>query len=545
MPERTHPAAFAHHHAIGTRRGGVRRPSGARRCVDLPPELDRSEITTLTASGEIEIHELDQWAAPLSKMARQTLTADLITRLPPGKVVVAPLDKPAGALGLNVVILEYNPESAGLKFAASWGSERRQVLGRRKPFDHVEGRRRRHPLRGRPARQRSAGADCGWRRDSTGGFLDTPEVTVSIGTISSRDAPHGQVHANRQGIHPGASQGGAACAHRGHLGAGARLSTGEEALRGAAASLRGGSCDAPTDSRICNPSSTSITRAPRCCATRRIFYALTREYLRKAHAQGVVHAEIFFDPQTHRARGVALSTILDGLGRACTEAERESGVTCLLILCFLRHLSADEAMRTLEEALPHKHRIAAIGLDSSECGHPPSKFAGGVRARPQRRPVSRGSCGRGRPRPPISPRPWTFFTCGRIDHGVRCEEAPELLERPGPRADATHDLPAVETSNSTCSIGFEDHNLKRLLKRGLCVTVNSDDPAYFGGYVLENYLAVREGLDLSHAELTTLARNSIEASFLADADKRRWLLAIDEYARSAGEDHSPDGTTGG
>jgi adenosine deaminase len=264
------------------------------------------------------------------------------------------------------------------------------------------------------------------------------------------------------------------------------------------------------------------------------FYALTRGYLRKAHAQGVVHAEIFFDPQTHSARGVALSTVLDGLGRACAEAERELGITCLLILCFLRHLSADEAMRTLEEALPHKHRIAAIGLDSSESGHPPSKFAG-VFARARREGLPAVAHAGEEGPPSYIYEALELLQVRRVDHGVRCEEAPELLER---LARERVPLTVCPLSNVKLRVfeRIEDHNLTRLLERGLCVTVNSDDPAYFGGYLLENYLAVRHGLDLSQADLTMLARNSIEASFLPDADKQRWFKAIDDYARGAGGD---------
>src|SRR6202522_4199879 len=257
------------------------------------------------------------------------------------------------------------------------------------------------------------------------------------------------------------------------------------------------------------------------------FHALTRAYLRKAHAQGVVHAEIFFDPQTHTARGIALSTVLDGIGRACSAAERESGITCRLILCFLRHLSADEAMRTLEEALPHKQHISAVGLDSSETGHPPSKFAE-VFARARREGLwAVAHAGEEGP-PSYIYEALDILKVRRIDHGVRCEEAPELLSR---LARERIPLTICPLSNVKLKVfeRIEYHNLKRLLERGLCVTVNSDDPAYFGGYVLENYLAVEQALALTRDELTLLARNSIEASFLAPADKRRWLQAIEAY----------------
>ena len=259
------------------------------------------------------------------------------------------------------------------------------------------------------------------------------------------------------------------------------------------------------------------------------FHALAQSYLRKAHAQGVVHAEIFFDPQTHTARGIALRTVLDGLCRACSEAERELGITCRLILCFLRHLSADEAMRTLEEALPHKNTIAAVGLDSSESGHPPAKFAE-VFARARRAGLLAVAHAGEEGPPPYIYEALDVLQVRRVDHGVRCEEAPQLIER---LVRERVPLTVCPLSNVKLKVfdRIENHNLKRLLDRGVCVTVNSDDPAYFGGYVLENYLAVHEGLHLSQDDLTLLARNSIEASFLADSAKQRWFAAIDDYAR--------------
>ena len=261
------------------------------------------------------------------------------------------------------------------------------------------------------------------------------------------------------------------------------------------------------------------------------FHALTQAYLRKAHEQGVVHVEIFFDPQTHTARGIALSTVLDGLRRALAEAERESGITCRLILCFLRHLSADEAMHTLEEALPYKDAIAAVGLDSSESGHPPSKFAE-VFARARREGLSAVAHAGEEGPPSYIYEALDVLQVRRIDHGVRCEEAPQLLDR---LVRDRMPLTVCPLSNVKLKVfkRMEDHNLKRLLERGVCVSVNSDDPAYFGGYVLENFLAVQNGLGLSRKQLVELARNSIEASFLADSAKRRWFSAIDDYGLSS------------
>jgi adenosine deaminase len=257
------------------------------------------------------------------------------------------------------------------------------------------------------------------------------------------------------------------------------------------------------------------------------FHALTVAYLRKAHSQGVVHAEIFFDPQTHAARGVALATVLDGLRRGLVEMERELGITHRLILCFLRDSSAEQAMFTLREALPHKHLITAVGLDSAETGHPPSKFAAVFAHARSEGLLTVAHAGEEGP-PAYIHEALDLLEVRRIDHGVRCEEAPLLVER---LARERIPLTMCPLSNVKLKVfeRIEAHNLKRLLDRGVCVTVNSDDPAYFGGYVLENYLAVRDGLGLSQADITTLARNSIEAAFLPDGAKRRWLDAIDAY----------------
>jgi adenosine deaminase len=262
------------------------------------------------------------------------------------------------------------------------------------------------------------------------------------------------------------------------------------------------------------------------------FHLLTEAYLGRAHSQGVVHVEIFFDPQTHTARGLAFDTALNGIRRALREAEREWGMTSRLILCFLRHLSASDAMHTLEQALPYRSAIAAVGLDSSEIGHPPVKFREVfTRARQEGLPAVAHAGEEGPPAYILEA--LDVLQVLRIDHGVRCEEDPQLMER---LVRERIPLTMCPLSNVKLRVfdNLESHNLKRLLKRGLCVTVNSDDPAYFGGYLLENYLGVQEALDLSRADLTLLARNSIEASFLAAVDKRRWLTAIEDYAAAYG-----------
>jgi adenine deaminase len=257
------------------------------------------------------------------------------------------------------------------------------------------------------------------------------------------------------------------------------------------------------------------------------FYRLTRAYLDKAHSQGVVHVEIFFDPQTHSARGVGFATVLNGMRRALLEAEEKRRMTFRLIPCVLRHLSASDAMSMLEEALPHRSAIAAIGLDSSESGHPPSKFRE-VFARARQAGLQVVAHAGEEGPPAYIHEALDVLKVRRIDHGVRCEEDEALMER---LARERVPLTMCPLSNVKLRVfdRLDSHNMRRLLERGLCVTVNSDDPAYFGGYLLENYLAVQEALSLTRDQLELLARNSIEASFLESDAKRRWQEAIDTY----------------
>jgi adenosine deaminase len=262
------------------------------------------------------------------------------------------------------------------------------------------------------------------------------------------------------------------------------------------------------------------------------FFELTRAYLERARADNVVHAEIFFDPQAHTARGIALQTVLDGMTRALRDVQQASGMTHRLIPCILRHLSAAEGMRTLEQLLPYGTSIAGIGLDSSEAGHPPHKFAAVFdRARAEGLPAVAHAGEEGPPAYIIEA--LDLLHVRRIDHGVRCEEDPALMRR---LARERIPLTVCPLSNLRLRVvdRMEAHNLGRLLDQGLCVTVNSDDPAYFGGYVADNYLAVQRALGLSDGALAKLARNSFEASFLPTADKVRWIGVVDAYARAAG-----------
>lgn len=261
------------------------------------------------------------------------------------------------------------------------------------------------------------------------------------------------------------------------------------------------------------------------------FEALTRAYVRKAHEQGVVHVEVFFDPQTHTARGISFATVLEGMLAALREAEQLHGMTHRLIPCFLRHLEAGEAMRVLDDVLAHREAITAVGLDSSEAGHPPVKFAQVFDRARREGLLTVAHAGEEGPATYVRDA-LDVLAVARIDHGVRCEEDPALVER---LARERVPLTVCPLSNVKLRV-VEDmgaHNLRRLLERGVRVTVNSDDPAYFGGYVLENYLAVQASLGLTLEQLTTLARNSIQASFLDEDAKQRWLDAIDAHARTA------------
>jgi adenosine deaminase len=241
------------------------------------------------------------------------------------------------------------------------------------------------------------------------------------------------------------------------------------------------------------------------------FHALTLAYLRRAKADGVVHAEIFCDPQTHTARGVPMGAVLEGIAGGLREGERTLGITSRLIVCFLRHVSEEEALRTFEQALPYRGLFHGVGLDSSERGHPPSKFQrvfARARAEGLRAVAHAGEEG-----PPEYIREaLDLLKVERIDHGVRCLEDPELVARL--RAEAIP-LTVCPLSNVKLRV-FPDiarHNIKRLLEAGLCVTINSDDPAYFGGYVLDNYVACATGLDFSEKQLSQVAENSLHASW--------------------------------
>ena len=262
------------------------------------------------------------------------------------------------------------------------------------------------------------------------------------------------------------------------------------------------------------------------------FYDMAWAYLERAKADNVVHTEMFFDPQTHTARGIAVKTVIDGLHRACIDARAKLGVSASLILCFLRHLSEEEAFATLEEALPHRDKFIGVGLDSSEVGHPPEKFAR-VFARCRELGLHLVAHA-GEEGPPAYV--WSALDVlhvERIDHGVQSSKDPALMAR---LAKERVPLTVCPLSNLKLCVfpDLSQHNIKSLLDAGLAVTINSDDPAYFGGYMNENWLQTfaATGLDAKHA--WQLAANSFEASFIDASAKKSYVDRLDAaFARFA------------
>ena len=255
------------------------------------------------------------------------------------------------------------------------------------------------------------------------------------------------------------------------------------------------------------------------------FYDLAWAYFEKCHADHVTHTEMFFDPQTHTDRGVAFATVFNGLQRACDDAKAKLGISSHLIMCFLRHLSEEAAFKTLEQALPFKDQIIAVGLDSSEVGHPPAKFERVFAKAREAGFLVVAHAGEEGPAEYV----WEaldLLKVNRIDHGVRSEEDPELMQRL-----IREKMPLTVCPLSNLKLCVVDdmaqHNIRRLLQQGVHVTVNSDDPSYFGGYMNDNFIAIAESLDLSNDELIHLAKNSFEASFFSEAEKQKWTQQLD------------------
>lgn len=265
--------------------------------------------------------------------------------------------------------------------------------------------------------------------------------------------------------------------------------------------------------------------------TEQDFYDLTMAYIQRALADNVRHVELFFDPQTHTSRGIAMTTVFGGIARALRQAKEEHRFSGRMILCFLRHLSEAEAFATLEIALPLREEYAdlwiGIGLDSAEVGNPPEKFAE-VFAKAHSLGFHLVAHAGEEGPPAYIHSALNALKIERIDHGVRAEEdtvlMAELIRSQMP-------LTVCPLSNlKLCVVSdLRRHNLARMLRAGLCVTINSDDPAYFGGYINTNFIATADALELSRAELTQLAKNSFCASFVATEQKQVWLDELEEY----------------
>src|SRR5215470_3638279 len=258
----------------------------------------------------------------------------------------------------------------------------------------------------------------------------------------------------------------------------------------------------------------------------RDFYDLTWAYLKKAREQNIRHAEVFFDPQAHTERGVPIAAVVEGIHHALRNGQRELGISSKLIMCFLRHLSAEHAMETFETALTHRDYLAGVGLDSSERGHPPDKFTEVfARARDEGFFVVAHAGEEGPPE--YVWQALDTLRAARIDHGIRAIEDAALVER---LREARVPLTVCPLSNVRLRVfdSIDEHNLRELLDAELCVTINSDDPAYFGGYINENFFAVQEAFNLTEKELSVLARNSFEAAFLPDRQRREVLSELDQ-----------------
>ena len=261
--------------------------------------------------------------------------------------------------------------------------------------------------------------------------------------------------------------------------------------------------------------------------TERDFYDLTLAYLRKASSQNVLHAEIFFDPQAHTNRGVSFKTVINGIHRALMHAEEKLGISTKLIMCFLRDLDEESAMRTLEEGLPYKDWIVAVGLNSAEIGNPPSKFQRVFERAREEGFLTVAHAGEEGPAEYV----WEaidLLKVSRVDHGNRSPDDENLVQELARRK-----IPLTLCPLSNLKLGIisdmENYPLKRMMDKGLIVTINSDDPAYFGGYINENYFAVQKALKLDEEDVYQIAKNSFIASFLDRSQKEKMIKRLERY----------------
>ena len=257
------------------------------------------------------------------------------------------------------------------------------------------------------------------------------------------------------------------------------------------------------------------------------FYDMTFSYLEKASSQNVLHCEIFFDPQTHTGRGVKFDTVINGINKAMSDAKRDFGISSKLIMCFLRDLDEDSAIRTMQEALPHRDKIIGVGLDSAEVGNPPSKFINVFRMAKDEGFHTVAHAGEEGPAEYV----WEaikYLNVSRIDHGNNSMDDNTLLDE---LINSKMPLTVCPLSNLKLQVvkDLKKHPLKKMIQKNIVATINSDDPAYFGGYINENYSAISNALELSKDEIRILAKNSFQASFLEDDQKEIMMKRVDDY----------------
>ena len=254
------------------------------------------------------------------------------------------------------------------------------------------------------------------------------------------------------------------------------------------------------------------------------FFDLTWAYILKCKEDNIVHTEIFFDPQTHTDRGIDFDVIINGIFNALKKAEKEFGLSFKIIMCFLRHLSEDECFQILDKALAHKDKIYGVGLDSSEKGNPPKKFEKLFKKASENEFITVAHAGEEGP-PEYIWEALNLLNVSRIDHGVQCLKDEKLVE-----ILTKNQIPLTVCPLSNIKLKvfntLEDHNLKKMLEKKLMVMVNSDDPAYFGGYLNKNFIEIQKALNLSYEEIKTLLANSFKSSFMKDTKKKEWISKI-------------------
>ncbi|MCK6261793.1 adenosine deaminase [Vibrio sp. ZSDE26] len=262
------------------------------------------------------------------------------------------------------------------------------------------------------------------------------------------------------------------------------------------------------------------------------FYDLTWAYLLRCKQDNVIHTEIFFDPQTHLERGIDFGVVVGGIDRALTDGKKKLGISSQLIMCFLRHLDEESAFETLAQSLPYKDKIIGVGLDSSELGHPPEKFQRVFDESLKHGYKTVAHAGEEGPASNIT-NALVLLNISRIDHGVRCVEDSVLVNQ---LIESRMPLTVCPLSNVKLKVfeSMEQHNIVELLKKGLCVTVNSDDPAYFGGYMNDNFNAIARSLYVTNEQLAQFSFNAVEASFVDDIHKTEMKTQITDYLVQSG-----------